>query len=181
MVSVSDDGCGIDLEQVRKRAGKRTCSCVRSTPIPIRRFWNSVFCLVFSTRDQPTSTREEAWGSTWCVRWWRRSAATFIWRAREGRKQVYHASASDSYHHRDIRFQTGTGSLRFRTPGCSVCQLPAAGAGTGDPGGQRVLDQRGAVYSRHFLHRFYHIPGTPRTGTEIMAYVRGSTRTLYRG
>ena len=28
------------------------------------------------------------------------------------------------------------------------------------------------------LRKFYHIPGTPRIGSEIMAYIKGSTREL---
>ena len=41
--------------------------------------FRSEFCLLrFRRGGRLTSTREEAWDSMWYVRWWRRSAATFI-------------------------------------------------------------------------------------------------------
>lgn len=85
VVSVSDDGCGIDLEQVRKK-GREKNLFVR----PESEYSESEileFCLLpaFRRGRRLTSTREEAWGSMWYVRWWRRSAAIFIWRVPEGK------------------------------------------------------------------------------------------------
>ena len=180
VVSVSDDGCGIDLEQVRKK-GREKNLFVR----PESTYSDSEileFCLLpgFSTRDAANEYSGRGVGLDVV----RQMVETFGGHLHlestrgEGSRFIMHLPLTLTIIE-SIRFQTG--DRFFAVPAHQVVQFVNY-----QPQGQGLVIQEGREFwireGRYIpvisLHRFYHIPGTPRTGTEIMAYVRGSTREL---
>lgn len=180
VVSVSDDGCGIDLEQVRKK-GREKNLFVR----PESTYSDSEileFCLLpgFSTRDAANEYSGRGVGLDVV----RQMVETFGGHLHlestrgEGSRFIMHLPLTLTIIE-SIRFQTG--DRFFAVPAHQVVQFVNY-----QPQGQGLVIQEGREFwireGRYIpvisLRRFYHIPGTPRTGTEIMAYVRGSTREL---
>lgn len=180
VVSVSDDGCGIDLEQVRKKGREKNLFVRPETEYSESEILE--FCLLpgFSTREAANEysgrgvgldvVRQmvEAFGGHLHLESTRGEGSNFI----------MHLPLTLTIIE-SIRFQTG--DRFFAVPAHQVVQFV-----TYQPQGPGMVMQEGREFwirdGRYIpvisLRKFYHIPGTSRSGSEIMAYIKGSTREL---
>lgn len=180
VVSVNDDGRGIDLERIRQKGREKNLFVRPESEYTESEILEFCFLPGFSTREEATEFSGRGVGLD-VVRQMVESFGGHLHLESslgKGSKFIMHLPLTLTIIE-SIRFQAG--DRFFAVPAHQVVQFISY-----QPQGPGMVTQKGREYwirdGRYIpvisLRKFYHIPGEARKGTEIMAYVKGSTREL---